>query len=305
MNIVQIQYLLSCIQTHSIHKTAYKYNMSPQGVSKAIRMLEQELGVLLIERSTKGVKPTANCEQMLDYFKALSENYDMIMSYCHTVQKISDPKLIQGEISLAITPRFSDSYLGKLMYRFSYHYPKIKLLVDSMSNDKIAKKMQSGEAEFNLAIINVSSTEVNIGQLPNYLQKWNLHFISYYTKELYMCGLKKVLDNIGTVYEINGIYPFPVVCYEYGGVISKQNKMCDYQIDSIAAQKELINHHHAIGSYSLDEINLHFNHNRYAYLPFNQSLTLTYGCLLKNDHKLSEAEKTFLQFLLDYFDKVN
>ena len=65
--------------------------MSPQGVSKAIRMLEQELGVLLIERSTKGVKPTANCEQMLDYFKALSENYDMIMSYCHTVQKFLIP----------------------------------------------------------------------------------------------------------------------------------------------------------------------------------------------------------------------
>ena len=55
MNIVQIQYLLSAVSLHSIHKAAEKYNISPQGASKAIRMLEQELCIVLMERSTKGV----------------------------------------------------------------------------------------------------------------------------------------------------------------------------------------------------------------------------------------------------------
>ena len=56
MNLLQIQYLLDAVEMNSIHKSAEKYNISPQGASKAIKMLEQELGVILIQRSTKGVE---------------------------------------------------------------------------------------------------------------------------------------------------------------------------------------------------------------------------------------------------------
>ena len=74
MNIVQIQYLLSAVSLHSIHKAAEKYNISPQGASKAIRMLEQELGIVLMERSTKGVFLTEDGAKILDKFQAILDN---------------------------------------------------------------------------------------------------------------------------------------------------------------------------------------------------------------------------------------
>lgn len=303
MNMLQVQYFLNSIQTHSIHKTAEKYNMSPQGVSKAIKMLEQELGIVLMERSPKGVDITADGKQILAYFEEIAENYEMILNYCRIANKMPNPKTILGEINLAITPRFSDTYFGKMMYKFNNIYPKIKLRADSMSNDKIINKMQCGEVEFNLAIITVANIEDDLIYLPEYLQKWDLQFIALYTKELYMCGLKKIIDKIGSLYDIAEQYPFLVAGYEYGGIMTKSQKLCDYQMDSIAAQKELIDHHNAIGAYSLDELMMHFDRSRYAYIPFDFSVVLTYGCLLNTKHLLTPEEKVFLAFLVEHFDK--
>lgn len=46
MNIAYIQYLLDTATSHSIHKTAEKYNISPQGASKAIKLLEDRKSVV-------------------------------------------------------------------------------------------------------------------------------------------------------------------------------------------------------------------------------------------------------------------
>ena len=68
---------------------------------------------------------------------------------------IPDPERVQGKISLAVTPRFSDTFLGSLMMKFGEVYPKIKLQAISMSHDKIFQQLQSGNDNFDLAIVNL------------------------------------------------------------------------------------------------------------------------------------------------------
>lgn len=303
MNIVQIQYLLSAVSLHSIHKTAEKYNISPQGASKAIKMLEQELGVVLVERSTKGVRLTENGEKILSKFQNIMDNYEEIKIFCDGLNLIPNPKLTQGEIALTVTPRFADSYLGKLLFNFNELYPKIKIKVDSMSNDKIFEKMRGSHGAFDIAIVNIVNLEPNIDQLTEYLLKNNLQFISCCTKELYMCGNKKLLASIGDCFLVEkNASIYPVVAYEYGGVIDNYRADYEYQINSISPQLELINKHNMLGAYSLDEFKLHFNSRKHSYIPFDIPITLTYGYLLNGSHPLSEVEKIFLQYLLEYFD---
>lgn len=303
MNIVQIQYLLSAVSLHSIHKAAEKYNISPQGASKAIRMLEQELGIVLMERSTKGVFLTEDGAKILDKFQAILDNYEEIRQFCDALNLMPNLKSIQGEILLAVTPRFADSYLGKWLFNFNEIYPKIKVKVDAMSNDKIFERMSGTHGAFDVAIINIVNLEPNIDQLGSYLLKNNLQFVAYCTKELYMCGKKTLLENIGPTYSIESSASiYPVVAYEYGGVVGSFRADYEYQINSISPQLELINKQNILGAYSLDEFKLHFNSRKHGYIPFDTPVTLTYGCLLNGNHPLSEAEKIFLQYLLDYFE---
>ena len=301
MNLMQIQYLLDTVSSHSIHKTAEKYRISPQGASKAIKSLEQELGVALIERSTKGVFLTEDGEQLLGCFEQMQQISEKIQAYCDAQNTTPNQKKISGEIRLAVTPRFADSYLWKVLAEFNAMYPAVKIKVDSMSNDKIFEKMKNEAEAFDMAIVTIANLEPDIERLSDFLWKTKLQFISYCTKNLYMCGLKETIKKIGDVFTINVCNDYSVVAYEYGGVMEAYRPDYEYQVDSIAAQVNLINHQHMVGAYALDEFQEHFNSKKHAYIPFDVPVMLTYGGLMSRNHQLTEAEKVFLQFLYDYF----
>lgn len=303
MNLACIQYLLNVAESHSIHKTAEKYNISPQGASKAIKSLEIELGVILLERSTRGVFLTKTGEVMLPYFKEILRNYENLKLISNELNLIPDPDTIKGAIKLVVTPRFSDTYLGNMILRFNEIYPKIRLHVVSMNNNEIFERMQSENNAFDIAIVNLLNLELSLSGLHEYLFSTDLQFVSCYISELYMCGTKKNIKRIGDMFFIDKTSVCPVVAYNYGRIIDKRPVKCDFMIDSIAAQLELINNHNMVGTYSLEEFKLHFNNKKHAYVPFDKPLTLAYGYLLKNNHKMTEAEKIFIQFLLDYFEK--
>ena len=303
MNLLQVQLLVDAVETHSIHQTAEKHNISPQGASKAIKMLEKELGIVLIDRSTKGVKLTAQGQKLIEKFCTIQKNYEEIKQACDVMNLVLDPKMISGEIALVVTPRFADSYLNKLLFRFRERYPKIKIRVDSMSNDKIFEKMHGEIGAFDIGLVNLVNLEPDIDQLTDYLLKKNLQFISYSMKELYICGAKKTLQKVGEIYNLEkDALACPIAGYEYGGVINSCRFAFEYQINSISAQVELIDKQNVLGAYSLDEFKLHFNAKKHAYIAIDPPLTLTYGYLLNGNHQLTEPEKIFLQFLLDYFD---
>lgn len=303
MNIAYIQYLIDAASSHSIHKTAEKYNISPQGVSKAIKSLEMELGVILLERSTRGVLLTKTGEMMFPYFEEILHNYEKLKLISNEVNMIPAPDTIEGVIRLAVTPRFSDTYLGSVVLRFNEIYPKIRLHAVSMNNNEIFERIQSENNAFDIAIINLLNLELSLSGLREYLSSTDLQFVSCYISELYMCGTKKNIKRIGDKFYIDKTNVCPVVAYNYGRIIDTRPIKCDFMIDSIAAQLELINNYNMVGTYSLEEIKLHFNSKKHAYVPFDKPLTLAYGYLLKNNHKMTEAEKIFIQFLLDYFEK--
>ena len=78
MNQKQLQYFVTVYQTQNIKTAAESLFVSRQGVSKVIRLLEEELGQPLFVRSIKGVMPTDYATILLPHAKRLLEEYDAI-----------------------------------------------------------------------------------------------------------------------------------------------------------------------------------------------------------------------------------
>ena len=53
-----LQHFTAAVEAGSIVKAARRLNISQPGLSRSIRLLEEELEVTLLERSVKGVTPT-------------------------------------------------------------------------------------------------------------------------------------------------------------------------------------------------------------------------------------------------------
>ena len=85
MRIVYLQYFLDVAQYRSIAKAARANFISPQGMSRVIRELEQEFGCSLVERfpnslqlSDIGVELLPQIQKVVDEYKTLHESIDLI-----------------------------------------------------------------------------------------------------------------------------------------------------------------------------------------------------------------------------------
>lgn len=67
MNLIHLKYAVEVAKTGSVSKAAENLYMGQPNLSRAIKELEESLGVTLFKRTTKGIKPTVQGEEFLSY----------------------------------------------------------------------------------------------------------------------------------------------------------------------------------------------------------------------------------------------
>lgn len=98
MNIQHLRNAVEVEKTRSITEAAENLYMSQPNLSRAIRELESVLGIVIFDRSPKGIVPTAQGEEFLHYARSILTQFDeMTEHYCKkenesAVLKLSVPR---------------------------------------------------------------------------------------------------------------------------------------------------------------------------------------------------------------------
>lgn len=78
MNILHLRYAVEVERTRSISKAAENLFMNQSNLSRAIRELEQSLGITLFRRTSKGMTPTPRGEEFLVHAKRIIAEIDRV-----------------------------------------------------------------------------------------------------------------------------------------------------------------------------------------------------------------------------------
>lgn len=78
MNILYMKYALEVEKSKSISKAAKNLFMGQPNLSRAIKELENGLGITVFERTSKGIKPTPDGEEFLQYAKRILSQIDEV-----------------------------------------------------------------------------------------------------------------------------------------------------------------------------------------------------------------------------------
>lgn len=160
MNQKQLQYFVTVYQTQNIKTAADRLFVSRQGVSKVIRLLEEELGQPLFVRSIKGVMPTDYATILLPHAKRLLEEYDAIRGL-HTLAAQSKSVVTIHALDHVL------AYLGApLINDFHEAYPSIILsIVDT--TDAMALAALTAQ-QCNFAIVTGPLDETRFEGIPSF-----------------------------------------------------------------------------------------------------------------------------------------
>ncbi len=130
----QIQYFLAVAQEKSLSRAAQKLFLTQQGMSKAIRQLEEELDVVLFYRSNAGAELTPHGHAFEKYARPFLHHQDYVLS-CMRAQKES----LEQELSIGYSTGAFDFLAANFLSDFLTSNPNIKVRVGSYADEHCAQ----------------------------------------------------------------------------------------------------------------------------------------------------------------------
>ena len=110
MNLRDLRYLLAVAEHEHFGRAAEACGISQPTLSVQVRKLEELLGVVLFERTSKTVTPTAACERLIGHVRAAVAEADAILAMAHNLR---NP--LAGRLRLGIIPTLAP-YLLPLVF---------------------------------------------------------------------------------------------------------------------------------------------------------------------------------------------
>jgi DNA-binding transcriptional LysR family regulator len=124
------------VEANSFSEAARRLKMPVSTVSRRIADLEQELGIRLLERSTRSLRLTELGSEVIEQARRSAELSDAIDNIVS--ERMAD---VAGALRLSAPPSISDTLLAPLASAFQAAYPnvKVQILITDRFVDHIAE----------------------------------------------------------------------------------------------------------------------------------------------------------------------
>ncbi len=148
MTIIQLEYLLAVANCGSFSAAAAHCFVTQPSLSMQIKALEEELGVILLDRSHKPVTPTEVGAVVVEQARNTLMAYGNIRT---AVEEMRGETI--GKLRLGVIPTISPYILHKFIPTFVKRYPKVELevrdmvtadIIDALKRDQIDAAIVAG-----------------------------------------------------------------------------------------------------------------------------------------------------------------
>lgn len=182
MTIVQLEYFVS-VATHGSLVTAAEYCfVTPAALSMQITSLENDLGVILFDRSRKPLVPTKVGEVFLEHAK------ETIMKFYKAREKVNDIKgKMSGNLRVGVIPTISPYLMPVFIPRFIKKCPEIKVRIYDMYTFDLVEALS--REQIDIAILVGGQSDIKIHETDLFDEK--LYMYVSPKNELY--GRKEIL----------------------------------------------------------------------------------------------------------------
>lgn len=153
MDIRQLNYFIEVAKYMSFSKAAEHLNVSQPSLSKMVKNLEEELDVLLFDRTTKKMLLT-------DAGQVALGQAQEIMKLVHNLSsELSDVMhLKKGSIKIGVPPVIGSLFFPKIVSDFQKQFPQIEIDLAEEGAKVIEKLVEEGSVDVGVALLPIDKT---------------------------------------------------------------------------------------------------------------------------------------------------
>jgi len=142
MNLRELEYLIAVDEERHFHRAAERCFVSQPTLSGQLKKLEEELGVLLIERSSRQVAMTEAGKAVVELARNVLTNTNAIKDIARNFQ---DPMM--GDVRVGIIPTIAPYLLPIIMPHLHNHFKNLKLWLYEYQTHVCLEKLQRSELD--------------------------------------------------------------------------------------------------------------------------------------------------------------
>ena len=287
----RLLYFNSVVETGSISKTSQIFDVQPSSISRQLAVLEQELGVRLLNKTTRNTGLTEAGHKYYEYSQRIVSEFDEAKRVVNDLQEA--PK---GKLNISMTVGFGESVVLPLISKFISLYPNIDI------------ELELSERVVDLVEENID-VAIRSGRLPDSTMVARQLTLNNFL----LCASPQYLVNHSTPHSPEDLINHQCIRYNYSRwkdwflmaeVKTKLNLNNAISVNSVNGQKQLVLNDAGLALIPLWAIKNELEDGslvqvipEYTFSPYEE-LSATYAIYLKRD-MISPKTRVFLDFLVE------
>lgn len=298
MTILQLKYVVAIAASSSMREASSKLFVSQPALSATVRDLEEELKIKIFERSNKGIKLTAQGEELLNYAKQAVVQYELVENKYLNLTDSKEFYAVSTQHYVFAVHSFLRAVERKNVQKYVY-------FINETRTDEVLANVKNYKSEIGV----FSFTEQNKPVIQKLLREYDLEF-----SPLMICDTYAYLSSLHPLAKkkeisIEELKEYPCVTFDQTSETEfylSEEALSDYDFDKIirtndrATSCEIIKmlNGFAIGtgimmdSQALDDM--------FVSVKLKEQDPLTIGYVVKKNRILSSFGETYLDELSKY-----
>ncbi|MBL1214925.1 MAG: LysR family transcriptional regulator [Ignavibacteriae bacterium] len=155
MTLVQLNYIVALDTYKNFEKAAEQCFITQPTLSMQIQKLEEELGILIFDRSRKPVKTTEIGAKIVDQARVILNETDRISEIINI-----ESNEVKGILRLGIIPTIAPYLLPLFLVNFVDKFPNVNLIIDEIQTHEILNKLKSDELDAAILVTPLDKSDI-------------------------------------------------------------------------------------------------------------------------------------------------
>ncbi|MEL7565803.1 MAG: LysR family transcriptional regulator [Dehalobacterium sp.] len=136
MRLEQFEYLMEIYNSKSISIAAENLYVSQPALSKAIKLLENELGVTLLFRTVSGIQLTAEGKLLISAIENIMASVENLKTQAEGIRRAKNT-LMEGQFVIYTVPPIMDTFLYSSLKKMEEIFPRVKIATKLIPSEEV------------------------------------------------------------------------------------------------------------------------------------------------------------------------